>query len=264
MIKNRIHVYSICYNEQHFVKNFLAGYAGAERIVVYDNMSTDNTVELLNEDPRVEVRFFDSDNKIRDDLYLEIKNHAWKEARGKAEWVIIVDFDEIFNRCLIEDGVPKFDLDLSSLTKDGYNMVRPYGYNMISLDAPLGKPGHPFEYSQRATYHAPEEKLCCFNPNEIFEINYYAGCHRSEPLDMGQTIRNLRVAMFEHFKLMHFKFWNLDLYMERMAEYQTRLSEWNRKMGAGWHYMESLEYHKNLVINGYNIAVPLFECKKPE
>ena len=264
MLKNRIHIFAISYNEEPFVKNFLAGYKDAERIVVYDNFSTDDTVELLQKDPRVEVRFYDSNNQIRDDLYLEIKNHAWKEARGKAEWVIVVDFDEIFNRCFLDGATAKFDLDLREQTKQGYNIIKPCGYNMISLDAPLYAEGHPFLYSQKATYHVPEEKLCCFNPNELSEINYYAGCHRSEPLDRQQGVRDLRVCFDPRFKLMHFKFWNLEAYIPRMVEYQTRLSDWNRRMGAGWHYVNTAEWHRDCYVNGYNHAKYLFDVPKPE
>jgi glycosyltransferase involved in cell wall biosynthesis len=260
----KIWVYSIAYNEGPFVKHFLAGYKDAERIIVYDNMSTDDTVELLMQDPRVEVRQFDTNNQIRDDLYLEIKNYSWMEARGKADWVIVVDFDEIFNHCSFnKQGNPVFDLNLSDMDKGGFNIVKPYGYNMISLDAPLYAEGHPYNYSKNATYHVPEEKMCCFKPDEIFEMRYYIGGHSAAPLDRNQGTSGIRIWHQGDYKLMHFKFWNLDTYMKRMAEYQTRLSEWNRKMGAGWHYMESLDYHKNLVINGSKLAVPLFECPHP-
>jgi glycosyltransferase involved in cell wall biosynthesis len=262
-MKNRIWVYAPAYNEANFVKHFLFAYREAERIVIYDNMSTDNTVELLLQDPRVEVRQFNSNNEIRDDLYLEIKNNAWKEARGKAEWVIVVDFDEVFNRCVMEGGKPKFDLDLREMTKQGYNIIRPFGYNMIALDAPLGMDGHPFDYVQMATYHVPEEKMCCFNPNQISEIRFWMGCHTADPLDMGQTTKEIKIAIREDFKLLHFKFWNLTTYLPRMEEYQRRLSKWNKGMSAGWHYVNTIEWHRDCVVNGFNHAVPLFECKKP-
>lgn len=260
----KIHVYSISYNEGPFVKHFLAGYKDAERIVVFDNMSTDDTVSLLLKDPRVEVRQYDSDNKIRDDYYLDIKDNAWKEACGVADWVIVVDFDEIFNRCTLgQQEAPHFDLNLDYADKEGFNIIKPLGYNMISLDAPLYAEGHPYTYSKNATYHVPEEKMCCFKPAEISEMRYHIGAHGADPLDKDGGTSKLRICMYPEYKLLHFKFWNLETYMKRMAEYQTRLSEWNIGRGAGWHYRHSLEYHRNLVINGSKIAVPLFECQKP-
>lgn len=263
-MKDKIHVYTIAYNEGHFVKNFLAAYKEAERIVVYDNMSTDNTVELLTQDPRVEVRPYDSGGKIRDDMYLEIKNYSWKEARGLCQWVIVVDFDEIFCRAFPNDGNPTFDLDLSVPFKQGYNIIKPYGYNMISLAAPLGAEGHPWQYSQKGTYHVPEEKLCCFRPDEISEMRYVTGAHWASPLDKNQGTRELRIAIAPEYKLLHYKFWNLEHYMKRMADYQTRMSEWNRKMGAGWHYMETLEWHEQCFRNGEKIAQYVFDIPRPD
>jgi glycosyltransferase involved in cell wall biosynthesis len=263
-MKNRIHVYTLTYNESHFVKNFLTAYKEAERIVVYDNMSTDNTVELLQQDPRVEIRLYDSDNQIRDDLYLEIKNYSWKESRGLCEWVVIVDFDEIFCRARVIEGKPVFDLDLTEVYKRGFNMIKPCGYNMISLNAPLYTADHPFVHSQRGTYHVPEEKLCCFRPEEISEIRYVTGAHWASPLDKNQDSRGIRMCTDREWKVLHYKFWNLELYMQKIADYQKRLSEWNKKMGAGWHYTQTLQWHEQCFRNGEAIAQYLFDIPKPD
>ena len=259
MNNNRIWVYTICYNESHFVKNFLVAYQDAERIIVYDNMSTDNSRELLKADPRVEIRDYDSGGQIRDDLYLEIKNNCWKEARGLADWVIVVDFDEIFCRARLVDDVAVFDLDLRDAFYNGWNVFRPYGYNMISLEAPLGADGHPYEYSKRGVYHNPAIKQCCFRPDQIQEIRFEPGCHTSNPLDMAGGTDNIRILMNEDFKLLHYKFWNILYYMERMKDYQTRMSKQNEAHGWGWHYMLDLSQHYQTFVCGCDLARPLFE-----
>lgn len=262
-MKQSVWVYVICYNEEHFVKHFLYAYKDAERIIVNDNMSTDRTRELLSQDPRVEIRDYDSGGKIRDDMYLQFKNNAWKEARGQADWVIVVDFDEIFNRAVLVDGEPVFDLDLSIPYERGFNIIRPYGYNMNSLDAPLGKDGHPFEYSKLGAYHVPQEKLCCFRPDELKEIRFKAGCHLADPLDFNDSTENIKIWISPDYKLLHYKFWNLALYLERMAEYQTRVSDINKEFGWAWHYMESLESHRNLFVRGHAHCEYLFNIKSP-
>ena len=264
MNKMRIWCYTLAYNESHFVKNFLTAYRECEKIIVYDNMSTDNTVDLLKEDARVEVRPYDSGGEIRDDLYLEMKNYAWKEARGKADWVIIVDFDEIFCRARLVNGFPTFDLDLREVDKRGYNIVKPCGYNMISLNAPLYTADHPFVHSQKGTYHVPEEKLCCFKPSEISEIRYVTGAHWASPLDRNQGTRDIRMCLDQEWKVLHYKFWNIELYMQKIADYQKRLSQWNRNFGAGWHYTQSLEWHEQCFRNGEKIAQYLFDIPKPD
>jgi len=258
----KIWVYTLSYNEEHFVKNFLTAYKDAERIIVNDNMSTDRTVELLKQDPRVEVRTYDSGNKIRDDLYLEFKNNAWKEARGKADWVIIVDFDEIFTRVTFIDGQPVFDLDLSRPYDLGFDIIKPWGYNMVSLDAPLGTDDFPYVHSPKGCYHVPQEKMCCFRPDKLMEIGYFAGCHRAEPLDMNGG-KGMQTYFSPEYKGLHYKFWNLDLYMEKMKDYQTRLSDVNKSYGWGWHYMESLQSHHDLFTRGFDISKNLIDIESP-
>ena len=249
---NRVWVYTICYNESHFVKNFLAAYAQAERIVAYDNQSTDNTVELLSQDPRVEVRINDSGNEIRDDIYLRIKNNAWKEARGLADWVIVVDFDEIFCRAWLNNGNAELSLDLTEPFEKGHTIIKPYGYNMISLDAPLGAEGHPLQYCQNGVYHWPMEKPCCFRPDKIQEINYYPGGHGIEPIG--------EVSIFNHpvYKLLHFKMWNLQHYLDRMALCASRMSAVNKSQGWGEHYLWPAERHKKTYLEAHAASKPLF------
>jgi len=261
MYNNRIWVYTIAYNEGPFVKNFLAAYKDAERIIVYDNMSTDDTVQLLSIDPRVEIRKHDSKGQIRDDLYLEIKNNCWKEARGLADWVIVVDFDEIFTRAILIDGNPIFDLDLRDAFYNGWNVFKPYGYNMVSLEAPLYATGHPFEYSKKGVFHHPAIKMCCFRPDQIAEIRYEPGCHTANPIDMTGGTDYVRILMNSDFKLLHYKFWNVDHYMKRMSDYQTRMSDQNRIHGWGWHYMKPLSEHHQMFVCGCDLARPLFEIE---
>lgn len=264
---SKIWVYSLTFNESHFVKQFLKAYEEAERIVIFDNESTDNTVELLQQDPRVEIRNNPTNGTIRDDRYLEIKNDwsnsdfpiSWKEARGKADWVIVVDFDEIFcNAQKIGDEII-MDLDLSYAESLGFDIIKPYGYNMIKADAPLYAEGHPYEYSKIGTRHEPNDKMCCFRPDRLEEINFFPGCHRAEPIGRGVKTEELKVCHLKQYKMLHYKWWNLEHYMERMAGYQTRMSEINKKRGWGWHYMESLEFLRNQFINGEKISRDIFE-----
>jgi hypothetical protein len=256
LYNNRIWVYTIAYNESFFVNNFLDAYKDAERIIVYDNMSTDNTVELLLQDDRVEVRQYDSGGKIRDDLYLDIKNNCWKESRGLADWVIVVDFDEIFNRVRQVDGQIMYDLDLTDAFANDWHMFKPYGYNMISIEAPLYASGHPAMYSNRGIFHSPSSKMCCFRPDKIKEINYAAGCHEAMPEGVSGDVR---ILINEDYKLLHYKFWNVDNYMKRMADYQTRMSKENEVYGWGWHYMIPMSEHYQMFVCGYDISKPLFD-----
>lgn len=261
MLKQTIWVYTVCFNESHFVGNFLTAYQGADKIIAYDNYSTDNTVELLKRDPRVEVRYYDTGGKIRDDIYLQIKNNCWKEARRKADWVVVVDFDEIFTRMESSKSLNlvKFNLDLSELHNAGFNIIKPYGYNMISWDAPLFTNDHPWEHSKKGTYHPPEDKMCCFRPDHIQEINYVIGAHQANAV----TISGQEVKVYRHkdFKVLHYKAWNHDLYMERANVYRERMSELNKKNRWAFQYLYSQEEHEHMYMAGMNLAKHILDIE---
>ena len=262
-MKQVIWVYALCYNESHFVKNFLVAYKDADKIIINDNMSTDNSVELLKEDPRVEVRSYDSGGKIRDDIYIEFKNNVWKEARGKADWVIVVDFDEVFTRAVeLEDGA-LFDLDLIEPYENGFNIIKPYGYNMIAPEAELYTDVHPHEHANKGAYHVPQEKMVCFRPDQISEINFGAGAHLASPLDMNGSTDGVKVLFDKKYKLLHYKFWNTDFYMKRMKMLTERISQQNKEHGWGFHYMIPLEDQLMALERGIAISEPLFEIKSP-
>ena len=261
MNKQIIWIYALCYNESHFVGNFLTAYKDAAKIVIYDNESTDNSVELLKQDPRVEIRSFCTNKEFRDDIHILIKNNCWKEARGKADWVIVVDFDEIFTRMSGTHDNPLFDLDLSVPYTNGFNIIKPIGYNMISFDAPLYTKDHPFVHSKQGTYHTPENKMVCFRPDCISEMNYAPGCHDAFPLDMNGSLEGIRVFIREEFKLLHFSAWNIDVSMKRFEGYQKRLSQINKDNGWGFQYLLPLEEQRNMYLAGMNLRKYILDIK---
>jgi glycosyltransferase involved in cell wall biosynthesis len=92
----RIHVYSMGWNEGRFLPFYLAHYGMfAERIVYFDNESDDETSQLLDADPRCERRTIATQGEMRDDILVQLKNSAWKESRGLADWVVVCDVDEL-------------------------------------------------------------------------------------------------------------------------------------------------------------------------
>jgi hypothetical protein len=256
----KIWVYTLTYNESHFVKNFLRAYKDAEKIIVYDNMSSDDTVSLLREDPRVEVRINDSGGQIRDDIYLQIKNNCWKEARGEADWVIIVDFDEIFTRAIEPDT---FDLDLMHLGyfANSVDIIKPFGYMIYEVAMPMHKDFNPLQRPVCGVYDVNSEKMCCFRPEAIKEINFAPGCHAAAPVTMDGMPP--LIHHYEEFKLLHFKYVNVATYFQRLAEYKERISVYNITHGFGIHYRWDFDVHKANYLKGLKESKPLFEIQKP-
>jgi hypothetical protein len=61
---------------------------------VYDNYSTDGSVELLSGDERVHVEQFEiSGDSFVEDV-LRRSDVLWLRSRGNADWVIVVDMDQ--------------------------------------------------------------------------------------------------------------------------------------------------------------------------
>lgn len=197
-----VEVFAICYNEAKILPHFIDHYKrnfGAE-ITIYDNLSTDGSKEIIES---MGCRYipYDSGGKIRDDIYLDIKNNCWKNS--KADWVIVCDIDEFL----------EVDFDCSEST-----IISVKGYDVIGdLNSRIGVSNKLYS------------KNVMFKPSEIKEINYLAGCHYSKPEGNIKFSRNIA-------KLLHRKYISEDYVLERHLMYQERLSDVNKKFGWGIEY----------------------------
>ena len=122
----KVRVYSLCWNEERFLPYFLRHYCPfVEKIAIYDNLSEDKSVEIIKSFPNTEVRPYSTQGQLRDDAFLYIKNQTWKESRGQADWVIIVDTDELLWH-------PDLLSYLEECKQKGVTIPVPMGYEMIS------------------------------------------------------------------------------------------------------------------------------------
>ena len=199
-------VFAIAYNEAFMLPHFIKHYQSAPfnaNITIFDNFSTDNSKEIIIE-KGCNYKTFDTGGQIRDDLYLSIKNEAFKTS--KAQWVINVDIDE-----LLEIDFP---LDL-------YNVIRTQGYDMIG--APPSRLG---------VSNNMYSKMCMFRPDAVFQVGYNIGCHSANP-----TFRVPPIVSPISAKLLHYKYISEDFLYQRHLVYQSRLSEINKTYNWGSDYM---------------------------
>ena len=78
-----IHLYAACWNEERIIPFFLQHYEPlVDRIVIYDDRSTDRSVELLRASPKVEIRPFGRDAESYLDAHLTLFETCWRESRG--------------------------------------------------------------------------------------------------------------------------------------------------------------------------------------
>lgn len=224
-----IHVYTVCWNEEKFMPFFLDHYSFADKIVVYDNESTDGTLEILSKNPKVEVVTYSTDNTINDIKYLEIKNNVWKKSRGKADWVIVCDVDELLYPINLQENITGI------LSQTASTIFKPISFEMVCDVFPTRDKSLLEQCKGRPSSFYNKKIL--FDPHKIAEINYYPGCHEADPI--GDI--NLGEGQFQ---LLHYKNMSLQFVIERYHIYKARLSKINIEIGMGNTYQKEDEETK--------------------
>lgn len=243
----RIDLYTICYNEMDILP-FCVDYwkRFANHVYVFDNGSTDGSVEYLQQFDWITVLHYDSDG-CDDSILLYIKNNAWKQSRGKADWVVVCDCDEIIYSNHLED-------ELKFMQENGYTAMGNVWYSFFG--------DHKPEYQEGKLLHelvvkgAPQSinyddasigKIILFNPNQILEMNYVPGCHDNKSTGNYKLYKSAKVYTF-HVD----KGFGIDYKMAKYKLLSARRSAKNRMYGWGIHYdfpREQVEKHYNEGIN---------------
>lgn len=112
---------TLCYNETDIIPYMvdywlrLKSQVDDFKAVVYDNHSTDSSVEMLSQYDWIEIRYFESEGH-NDVIHQQVKHNAWKEFKGKYDFICISDFDEV----LWSDNLKE---ELLYMKKNGYNVL---------------------------------------------------------------------------------------------------------------------------------------------
>lgn len=206
----KITLYFIGWNDSFYLPFIKQHYESfCQRIVYYDNHSTDNSVELAKE-LGFEVRTFGYSGMLDDQAYLEVKNNCWKEERGKGvRYVIVCDADEFVQPDLLQGTAPVVT-----------------GYNIISEDLPKGNSIFELNMGDRSESYS---KQAIFSPDHISEINFRHGCH--------VNAKEGYITTDGHCRLFHFRqIGGVQRLLDRHAAYRPRLSKFNLMHGMAWHY----------------------------
>lgn len=226
-------IYTITYNEelliQFMIDHYRTRFPGC-RIVVYDNISTDDTVKIALANG-CDVIPYHTNNQLRDLRYIQIKNNCWKNAL--TDWVLICDLDE-----LLEINAKQLKME----EKSGTTIIRSEGYDMVAMDDKLDIAG--MKYGER---DKGEDKSCLFNKKFISEINYDIGCHFCNPIG---TIRYSKRA----YKLYNYCYINYETTVERYKAYRARISPKDIRNGCPY-YSETPEEIRALYTEARNRAI---------
>lgn len=214
----KIEAYIIAWNESETIHLTIKHYQSfCTSVEIFDNYSDDGTPEIARS-MGCEVQSFGIRGVLDDREYTNLKNNCWKGS--EADWVILVDADEIFSF-----PAENIEQRLARLRFEEVTIIKPYGWQVVEHTVPRET---WFEVTRG--FHYPNySKLCCFNPKEIREINYVHGCHVANP------VGNVKIA--ETGTLFHYR--NVggpQRLIDRHALYRKRLSGWNIKWKAGDHY----------------------------
>lgn len=219
----KIHLYALCWNEEKMLPFFFNHYSPiCDKIIILDNGSTDKSHEFIKSNPKAELRPYESNGQIRDDIYIELKNNVWKEDRT-ADWIIVVDIDEF----IVAKNMRHRLQELKDL---GYTLIHPGGRDMISKT-------FDFTQTDRQIYDILQNgisvpgKPCIFSPSELQDINYTAGAHTAAP------IGNIKTYTGADVRWLHYKNIDVDYVLTRNKQFGARLSDFNRKSGFGSHYL---------------------------
>ena len=222
----RTHLYTVCWNEAEMLGFFFRHYdPWVDRYIVFDDGSTDGSLEILRSNPKVDVRPLVRSNADSFVLsHLRLMNEAWKESRGNADWVIVVDVDEL----LQARGWNNSDY-VTACARQGITWIPAVGYQMTGEEFP-----RPDEHlATTHTMGAPSvwmSKLSLFNPNAIVETSFTVGRHEAQPTG------DLRLPANDELLLLHYKYLGLEYSSERLRALAARRGEFDRRNGWGRHY----------------------------
>ena len=249
------HVYTLCYNESRLIEHFLNHYKTADRIIVYDNNSTDNSIEILKKYNR-EFILFNTNNSFNDTIHQKIKNNVWKQSKDTADFVIVQDLDEFLH---FPDYPYNFKKGLYELNKFNPTFVICKGYDMACSDEefkniPIDKP--IFNYITKGIFNKHYCKPNLINPKVIEETNWTVGNHGINPIPYTSSNE------FE-ILLLHYKHTGIEWEIKRRLELKIKLEKCYH--GYGTEYLldkeEMTKYVKEFYTNAVDISNKIFRRK---
>ncbi len=215
----------MCYNEEFLIPhmvNHYRKYLPSCKITIYDNESTDNSVEIAKS-LGCEVISFSTNNNFNEFKNIEIKNNCWKSV--KSGWIIVIDMDEFL--CVTEDQLKmEKENGTSILTIKGIDMIGESKLSDIS-DIELQK-------INRYLDNEYENKNLCFLRQSIDEINYDPGAHSCNPIGNIKYSQNIYINR-------HNCFLGLEFLINRYKERFERSIEQRSKFGFATHYIDNIE-----------------------
>ena len=125
----KVTLITVCKNEEVLMPFFLRHYEDiVDKIYLFDNCSTDNSMKIAAKCPKVEIRSFDTGGLLRDEVHIKIKNQFYTSMKLDG-WIIAIDFDEFLYHKDLRGLLQSYDAR-------GINFPLVRGFNMIGTEVP--------------------------------------------------------------------------------------------------------------------------------
>ena len=223
-----MHLFALCWNEAKMLPYFFRHYSGiVDKFFIFDNGSTDGSLELLAGDERVSAVHWDVQGDSFAEASCRLFNDFWKSSRGRTNWVIVTELDEHLYH-------PDLRSYLQRCAECGITVVKPIGYEMIADDFPTeDKP--LWQLVTRGVRFIPLDKIAIFDPSAIQEMNYGTGRHDAAPT--GRVIWEKRPQV----RLLHYKRLGAKYVSERNRVLSQGIRPGDIAQNCGLHYFASYD-----------------------
>lgn len=213
----RVWLYAIIRNEERLMPYFLRHYAPwVDRLIFYDDESTDNTRQIIATCPKAYYRPWLGSHGIVDNEFTDFANEQWKEAIGKAEWIVWVDADEFLYHPNVLEVLERY-------LKEGVEVPRVVGYTMFSDHFPTTD-GQIYDEIKTGVYDDCWSKNAIFRGNMIWNVGRHSIDH---------SRFNPKSSQEPELKLLHYRCLGMDYLKERHARNWSRVPEHCRQKNYG-------------------------------
>lgn len=218
----KVWVFAIAWNEAVMMPWFLRHYSSfADKIVIFDENSTDGTRDMVKAFPKAELRDWPHYG-LDDQRFIEAVNNWYKEARGHAEWVMWPDIDEILHH--------PDPLGVLAAAKEDVLPAR--GYAMISPGLPNGSEGQIYETFNKGIPQPNYSKWITWRADA--DVQHIIGRH-------GKPKTKAKVAEEARFSLLHYHYFGAEYTAARNRRNYARC----RDKRFAWNYEPTKELDAN-------------------
>lgn len=213
----KVWLFCICRNERLIMPYFLRHYSPwVEKMIFWDDQSDDGTREMISRCANAELRDWPGYHGIVDDEFLDFANERWKEACGKADWVVWVDADEFLYHENILGVLRRYwvqDVEVPQVT----------GFTMVSDKLPTTD-GQIYDEVKTGFRDGIWDKHAIFRVH----MHWNMGRH-SINLDKFKPKSSPEAEL----KLLHYRCLGMDYLRWRHQRNWERVPEWCRKKNLG-------------------------------